>query len=351
MSKVSPAAVQSVLDLTRPALQAETATQFMAGIKSGFDALYDGLVADTTKKRMLPALEVAFTQSRGSIRQRRVLELCAWPIFDKPALPSAPGAMPEFLWLFCLPFVVRFGMKDIQQPVLLQGDVVDARSMLHLAAESGWLNPKAVLSGFPALLTREDLHLYGPKNLASLFVHSEMGEDEGLQSMPLVFDDEIESGRVATVYLVGAARLPVGENHLLNKQAEWPAAESMARLVHTGLTECDLEVESVVSYPPCSMAEALFRCAGAGLQEFATVLSLAKEHYGAKDLILRHPMEGMAELTCTDKDGDEISLLPPFPFIEPKQELQACMRRLCRDLDIEFKGAFSVAVATGSMLH
>lgn len=355
MAKKEPLLAQSLVDLTLPAMKASTAAEFMRGIKSGFDGLYDALMGGRGKKKdMLLALDAAFAEHSPALRQRRVLELCAWPIFDKPALPQAPAELPEFLWLFVLPFTVKVSLNNLGQPRLLQGDVVDAKQMLSYVADSGWLNEKGALSAFPTLLTREDFHLYGPKSLAAAFVHAERGDDEeGLQPMPVAFDPDIESSRVVTLFMVCASRMPVGEHQLLYRQEAWDGSV-LAREVAGGLVAQGWEVDAVTSMPPCSMAEALFRCAGAGVQELGTVLDLAVEHYGSREIVLRYPMEGMAELTavCTEPVGDEeLVLLPPFQFLEPKAELQACVQRLCKERGLEFKGAYSVAAMTSSMLH
>lgn len=354
MTKKDTPLAQTLVDLTLPAMKASTAAEFMRGIKSGFDGLYEALMGENVKKKqLLIALDQAFAEHSPSLRQRRVLELCAWPIFDKPALPQRDAELPEFLWLFVLPFVVKLSAADLTEPKLLQGDVVDAKSILTRVADSGWLNSKSALSAFPTLLTREDLHLYGPKSLAATFVHAERGDDEGLQPMPVVFDPEIESSRVVTLFLVCASRLPVGEHQLLHRQQEWDGS-ALGREVVSGLVNQGWAVESATSMPPCSMAEALFRCAGAGVQELGTVLDLAVEHYQSREFVLRYPMEGVAELTAISTEAgseEELVLLPPFQFLEPKGELLACVHRLCKDRGLEFKGAYSVSATTSSMLH
>ena len=339
-----------LLEFTEPAMQATTAAEFLVGIRYGFDRLYEHLIESRSPQTMLAALDEAFRPSAGSLRQRRILELCSWPIFDKPALPHPPERMlPEFLWLFCVPFVVKFSTQELARPCPIEAEPCDTSAMVGLVADSGWLNDQGVITGLSGLYTREDIHLRGPKSLASYVVRPQ--NEPRLSPRPLAFDPDIESGRVATLHFLATARLPMGEHELITKQSRWGCGPDLERLVAQALTHQGHDVEQVTSLPPTSMAEALFRCNPAGLLELQTVLELAKTHYPCRDIVLRHPMEGMVELMATLENEEEILLTPPFAFIEPRSAVQNSVRRLCSALGLTFRGAFSVAIKSASTFH
>lgn len=342
--------VEGLLRTVEPALLAKDAKQFVQAIKEGFDGLYDALVTGQSRKQVLLALDEAFKQTAFAPRQRRVLELCTWPIFDKPSLPSEDEGLPEFLWLFCLPFIVQFSEKDLGTPKSLPEGAVDGQAILELLEQTEWVNPKAYLSAFPTLLSRDDLHRYGPKTMAGLFVSAEMGdENAGVEPKDLEFDAEVESARVTTLYLTCAARLPVGEQRLFQTGSTWDGSGFEKQLLKS-LKATGWNVDELRSLPPCSMAEALFKCAGPGAVELGRVLDLAKEHYSPQEVLVRHPAEGVVELTATC-DGDEIALTNPFLFFEPKFEMQALVKRLCEERGLAFRGAFSAVLPSGPMFH
>ena len=346
-----PRNVDTILNLTVKPLASANGSAFLAGVKEGFESLYATLMAPGRRAQGIAALDEAFSQSLGSFRRRRVLELCAWPIYDKPALPAADKAGPaEFLWLFCLPFVVQFSPAAAAVPMFLPDALVDGAALLRAASGDAWFNPEARLSGFPTLLTREDLHLYGPRNLATLFVQAETGQDAPLQPLPLILDSEIESARVTTFYMLAAARLPVGETELLQQRGEWPA-QALESHVMAGFAEHGIETERVTSLAPCSMAEALLHSTRVGACELRRVLALAKGHYGITEVAVQYPMEGMAELVGCGEAEQSYVLCSPFAFIEPSAELQGCLSQVCQQLGLGFKGGFATAIPAGSMFH
>ncbi len=348
MSKLSLKTKVSLADLALPALKATTSQEFMQAIRSGFDGLYDRLLSPGhSRKQTLAALDALFSGDLTNVRQRRVLELCAWPIFDKPALPAVPSQLPEFLWLFCLPFVVTGSGVSKSNPVDLP---LDAPRLLSLLTDTNWISDKGVLSTFPTLLTREDLHALGPQHLATSFVRAEAGASASLPVKPLSFDSALSGTSVKTLFLVCAARMPIGERALFSPQAKWDGT-ALADGVSTSLGTAGVTVSQVQSARPCSMAEALFHCAGAGRLELGVVLDLARLPQQEQGLELRFPIEGVAELVAVSRCGAEQLVAPPFHFVEPKAELQRCLRVLCDQRGIAFKGAFSAAVPQGSMLH
>lgn len=343
--------VQSILNIVKKPLAAKEGAEFLEGVREGFESLYAKLLSSGHKKKWASALDAAFSQTMGSFREHRVLELCAWPIFDKPALPAQDkGDFPEFLWMFCIPFVVQFAQHETAAPLNLPENLFDGQAVLRKLSQGTWFNPQAMLAGFPVLLSREDLHLTGPSSLASLFVEAELGGPVVLRGLPHIFDEEIESGRVATFYMVASARMQCGESRLMLREGAWPA-EKLEQMLMAGFAKNGIDVEQVRSLPACSMAEALFRCTPAGEAELRLVLELAKAHYGVKEVLVRYPLAGMAELTGLDQDGEGLLLCSPFAFIEPKRVLQDCIGQACLAQGLTFTGGFSTATQSSSMIH
>lgn len=338
-------------------MSAQDGTEFMRGIKHGFDCLYrDALDSARQGELFHQDLREAFEQTKSLKRQKHILEMCSWPLLDKVALPQEYDEPQEFLWLFALPFTVQFSLQAVQKPILFEGDLVDGAQLLRILNKTGRINPEAELGMFPILVSKEDLHSYGPQNLSALFLAAETGQEyEGeeafLQPKPLTFDPEIESGRVATLFFICTARLPVGQRELLHSTNEWDS-EMLSYLVKYGLQAQGFDVEQVQSLPPCSMAEALLKCTRTGVPELECVLKLAKHHYGVREVKLRFPMSGMAELSMqADEEDEELTLMPPFSFIEPPAELHAAVTRLCEEAGLPFSGAYSTACAPTAMLQ
>jgi hypothetical protein len=351
MQKPTQKEIDIILGLTVKPLAAKNGKVFLAGIREGFESLRPLLTDSTSEKQVIAALEAAFSQTVGAFRRRRVLEMCVWPIYDKPALPlETKASTPEFLWLFCLPFVVQFSQASAGASMFLSDALFDGAAVLQDASREAWFNPEARLSGFPTLLTREDMHLLGPQNLATLFVAAETGHDAPLRPLPLILDSEIESARVTTFFMLVAARLPVGETSLQHQAECWPA-ERLERHILAGFAEHGIEAERVISLAPCSMSEAVLRSTRVGACEMTRVLALAKEHFGITEVVVLFPLEGMAELVGCDETGQSFILCSPFAFIEPCAELQACIEQVCQGLEIEFKGGCATAIPAGAMFH
>lgn len=325
------------------ALAATDAQEFMASVRGGYSALYQALLVEHTQRQhQLDVLDNFLAQNTHRLRLRRIAEVCAWPIFDKPSLPHEKGEQPEFLWLFALPFVVTFSQAQLSQPVFLEGEAVDANDLLACAEQAGVLNSNARLRAFSTLFRREDLHAYGPQGMARAFIEAELGGEAVPQPLPLQLDPEMESHRTVVYYAMCAARLPLGEKQLILKSPVW-SPENPAHLVKQGLLQQGLGVDHVQSLPPCSMAEALFHCTGAGLAELESNLLEARRLYGELQVLIKHPMDGFAEINALNDSGQEIMLLPSFAFFEPKQELQHCVKTLCSQHQMGYKGAYVLA--------
>lgn len=332
------------------ALVAADAQEFMESVRGGYSALYRALMVQSRERqRQLEVLDNFFADNVHRPRLRRIAEVCAWPIFDKPSLPHEAGEAPEFLWLFALPFVVTFSQAQLSAPVFLEGEAVDANDLLAFTEQAGVLNAKARLRAFSTLFRRDDLHAYGPQGLARAFIDAELGGESVPQPLPLQLDPELESHRTVVYFAACAARLPVGESQLILKSPVW-SSENPAHLVKQGLLQQGLGVEHVQSLPPCSMAEALFHCTGPGLAELESNLLEARRLYGELQVLIKHPMDGFAEINAVTDTGQEIMLLPSFAFFEPKQELQHCVKALCQQHQLGYKGAYVLA-SQSSMLQ
>lgn len=333
------------------ALEAPNAQHFLNSVRSGYKALYESVVANPRRRKQgLDALDAFFAANNANLRRRRVAELCAWPIFDKPALPTEQDALPEFLWLFAIPFLVTFSAEQLTRPILLEGPVFDADALLTCVEESGALNDDGYIRAFSTMLRRDDLHAYGPRGLASTFVTAELGGDEVPQPLPLFMDEDLESHRTVVYFVPCAARLPAGTQHLINPNAVWCEQEA-ARVIREGLEMQGLELDNVRSLPPCSMAEIMFHCSGSGLAELESNLARAKQIYGELKVVIKYPMEGFAEINALNSDGQEIMLLPAFAFVEPQGELRQVVNAICEQHDITFKGTFAPAFAGSRLIH
>jgi hypothetical protein len=332
------------------ALTASDASSFMRGIQEGFSFLSQELLGKKRKEGLLN-LQQAFERSQRNVRQRKVLELCAWPIFDKPGLSAEDGQTPEFLWLFALPFEVTFPLSALDAPIFIHQDILDAEKMLDCLEASDYLTPNRNLRIFSSLYRKDDIHFFGPQHIAEHFVKAEEGDLQDLHSLPIVFDEEIESCRTVTLLALCAARCRLGEvQTLLNRQATWDPRGPEA-LVANALNKAGYPVEKVESLPPCSMAEALFHCTGAGYRELELNVLEAVKLYQPEEILVKYPMEGFAEINAITADKEEISLIPAFSFCEPREELTKSLKKICQDHRIAYGGAFALASPASACLH
>lgn len=321
-------------------LACETATEFMDQLRAGYQALYDALMQDTRqRKKALKLLEELFAATAAEPRRRRILELCSWPIFDKPALPLESPGLPEFIWVFALPFVVTFAPAQLPTPVVLDGDAFDPDAVLELLEASEAVSSKGHLRVFSTLFRKEDLHAYGPQNIAQFFVGAELGLTSPPQPLPVTFDRDIDCARSVPFFALCACRMQLGEKTLLNRDVVWSAAALEAE-IFTGLQSRGLAVEAVHSLPPCSLAETLFQCAGPSLEAMERNLDEATKLYGELELIIRHPMDGLAEVNAFNAAGEEVVLQPPFSFFEPRLELRKTIAQYCERRRLGFRGSF-----------
>jgi hypothetical protein len=346
--------VKNIMEtLLQRAVDAEDAPTFMARVREGFETLHTLLTTEGPKPTQQLYRELdALCASRP--RYRQVLELCAWPIFDKPALPLEQGQPDAFLWLFALPFTVRLGVESLSAPFLLDGEVFNPEKVLDILADSGVCGPQnRPLRALSSLYRRDDFQFYGPPQLCEAFVSCEQGDSTAIpRPLPVVLDAEIESCRTLTFYILCAARLPRDrEVQLLDRSQGWAMGSDLAQEVYDGLTRFGLTVEHVESHLPQALGETLFRCVGPGRVELEANLAEARRLYGAMDVSLRYPMTGFAELIARLPDGVEIELIPAFSFLEPPQEIRRQIAKLCKTLDLGYLGAFKPAVEASCRLQ
>lgn len=343
---------QSLGALTTRPLAAESLAEFLRGIRAGTNVLHALLTAPSARARAetLTTLDAAVTALRNAPRQRKALELCAWPLFDKPALPREQGAPDQFLWLFTVPVLVQMPLP-CPDVVVLPGDFLRTDLLIQALECANCLNPAAVVSGLTSLFSREDLQALGPVGLAQTFLEAESVEEPCLpEPLPLILDPEIESARVVVLHVLLAARLPVGQHHLFEPEAEWPLVELETCVLDAFAAE-GIPVDRVTCLPGCSMTEAQYRCAGPAVHEIARWISLGKLHYGLATAYLSIPAPGIAELVGVTPNGEELLLAPSFAFIEPVGALSSACRELCTRAGVDFTGAYVSALPTSEALH
>lgn len=332
------------------AVEANEISEFMQGLQTAYAELHQLLVTSSS-----PALEdfkSALVDVSMPPRGKQILQAAAWPIFDKPALPAEqPHGTQEFLWLFALPLLVKVKDSQLSSPVCLDG-ISAGRPYLEALLGSGRLNSRGTISILPSFFTRDDIQRLGPIALGRAAIASQfetVGDDTKAGSVH--FDEEIECARTVTLYLVGAARLPAGELRVI-QPGSWPA-DTFEHLTKNALTKAGIGVEAVKSFPPCTMAETLFKCTKIGYLEIRESLADARERYAVSSISLEFPAAGWAEVQGHSSEmGDgPLMLIPPFPFIEPPPELEKCVRTCCEELSVEFTGAYQVAGPTSSVLQ
>lgn len=350
MLQLSADLLSQLLSSTARPLAAQSMTEFLVEIRGGYKTVYKALLGNDNPQAGLDSLDEAFTRTRRLPRHRRVLELCAWPVFEKPTMPSLGGEAPGFLWLFAVPVLVQLPLNR-EGLVMLPPDLLRTAEFIETLENSGCFNFKAILSGFSTLYTRDDLHAFGPRGIAERFIGAETEPDfEVPAPLPIVRDPEIESGRTVTLYALMAARLPAGENHLFQEDVAWPR-EAVDALLSQDFRNAGIAVEKLESDRGCSMSEALYRCLGPGLREMERWVDLGLEHYALTSLYLAIPADGMAELVGVTAQGEEFLLSSTFPYVEPSAELAASCERICKARHLPFKGMFASAVLTSSALH
>lgn len=345
-----------LLSLALPALHASTPSAFSQGLQSGFLGVCSWLDADPKeRKHRLAALQHCFNNSAVPLRQSRLLQLCSWPIFDKQILPLQAGQMPEFLWLFALPLTVEVALEHpTKTPVRLALSLAQRQSLVRLLQSDGVVNENAQLTVHNVALTLEDLQKLGPLNLAQEASKDCLGLPNDLETMaqPVVLDSEIESGRSFTWYVLCSARLPVGERRLLQHTTSFKHASAQLVFEHAA-QEQSLRIQNMRAHRPIPLAETMMRCAQCGREELSITLAAAKAHYGVKQVRLRLPMEGVAELCAQHPSEPEAEYLLRLPFLvlEPMQAMELLLDELCEEAGLEFSGVYSVAMSPSSTLQ
>lgn len=348
--EVTSSAVRDFISrATDQALQAQSLQDFLQGVRQGIGYLREE-VGLAPGKDSPALLDEAFESLRQDMRRRRILELCAWPLYDKVAVPAQAPASKEMLGLFTLPFVVQLSSRHLGKTLLLEQNAIDPNALLEIVEGFGHDVPQDGLRCFSTLLRREDVHACGPKNISQAFVEGETSGEAGLQPLPCFFDEEIESYRAFTVLVPCAVRMPSDATRLFESRQGWPARRA-AQLMRSSLEQAGLHADLLLSLPPLSFTESLFMCSGAGLAELEVNLIEAKHLYGPLTVALKHPAPGYAEITAVDDAGEELFIVPPFSFFEPKKALEKAVRGICAVHGLEFSGSYGWQTPSSALLH
>lgn len=330
------------------ALNASGVDQLQECLYSGAQSLRECVLGAGSSSLTYKALDAFFTRTQGDRRRRRMAELCSWPLFDKPLVPSKPEA-GSFLWLFTLPFMVTVSPKALAQPLLVTGNCLNGEGLLDVLEESQALAPGARPRAFTTMLRRDDLHAFGPAGLARCFVQSEMGEFQAPGALPLHLDPEIDCHRSVLYFVPCAALLPVGTTVLRGPgYAAWEGTRAAA-LVMDGLLAEGLDVEGVRSFAPVSIPQALLMCNTHGRAELTANIAEALRLYGKLGVKLRAPIRGVAELVAPTVSGPLAQVMAPFSFLEPLSTLHETVEEVCASLNLPFMGTETLFSA--SHLH
>ncbi|MDO8416350.1 MAG: hypothetical protein Q7S87_09085 [Agitococcus sp.] len=341
----------AVLAAIEPAFIADDAAQFMAGVKHGYQTLRQQIVAaPRQKKGVKSVLTEAFAATKGDIRRRKILELCAWPIFDKPAIASAAAKPTEFLWLFAVPFTVTLAQSTESYAMDLSGELFDGSAFLAEMTKVLSPSDSVALRVVPTLFSRDDFHRYGPQNIAK----SLMDAEEGFEALPIPYtievDAEYPTNQCFSFFVLCAARCSLGVTAIFAKQPQWQDA-LLADMVKSGLTDKGLNLVNVEGHAPCPIMECLFKCSGIGFVELELNLRCAQASYPGLEVFIQHPMEGFAEINAKLPTGDTIHLMPPFSYVEPPAELDIAIESICSYLSIPFQGTFVVPMSFSRLMH
>lgn len=345
-----------LLNLALPAVHASSPAEFSEGLQAGFLGVCNWLEADgQERQKRLRLLQQCFSNTGVSLKQSRLLQLCSWPIFDKQILPLQAGQMPEFLWLFVLPLTVQVALEhDARVPVQLTLSAQQRQALAHLLLSHQVLNEHAQVTVHEVGLTREDLQAAGPLAVAQEVTKDCLGlaHELGAMARPVTLDPDIESGRSFTWYVLCSARMPVGQRRLMQRTAAFECERAQGVFAQA-LATAQVRIQTLCAHRPTALAETLLSSAACGRAELAMTLTSAREHYGVRQIRLRLPMEGMAELCGQHPSEPEAEYLLRLPFLvlEPVQALEHLLEELCEEAHLEFSGVYSVATPPSSALQ
>lgn len=341
-----------ILKLATGPLAAKTLPKFLSEIRAGVEALHSFLTAPSHKSTgsAQVLLEAAIATQHSRPRYRRALELCAWPLYDKVALPPEDGQAPEVLRLFCLPVLLQFA-HPAPDLVVIPSDAVPTDQLVDCLEHAKCLAEDAMVAGLTSLFSREDLQAIGPVGLASSFLAAETGDDGYLpEPLPLVFDPEIESSRAVVVHILLAARVPLAFPDIFSANPNWPL-DALSVVVSDALLSAGVAVESATCLPPSTLSETLYRCTGPGMAEMDAWVRLGKQHYGLESVYLSVQAPGLAELVGVTAAQEELLLAPTLSFVEPEEALAQACAVVCNMNGVAFKGTHGTALQTSEALH
>jgi len=313
----SDATVQDFIDIGARVTEARSGEDFYASLKEGYLALHGRLINDPDDQHAR-ALRRALAESQGNLAVQRALQLCAMPLYEKAVLPAGPAAIPEYLWLFATPVLIRFEANACRNgPLQLPDDLLPVEALALELQNSARLAPQARVRVFPALYARADVFAWGPENMALSAVNAEVTDAPGPASLPISFSPELQAYQTALCFVVGMARLPFEVKSLLLPRPDRTGLHTLEGLIASALGDNGVLIESVQALPLCPMTSTYFVTSAAFLGQVAANCSHAIEQWEATHAQVRFPMPGYVEIDVTLASGEVTPLMLPEPCCEP----------------------------------
>lgn len=349
MSKASPAAVNALLRAIEPACKARSMERFSELIKAGTTAI-QGM--QKSESGAISAITTVITGQGCSLRMKNIAEMCAWPLFDNPEIPCSSEGTPEYLKLFCIPVVVQFEGQALRKPLSLPDKLFDPIAFSEALSAAKYFHQNMGLLCSGTVLTRGDIQRVGPEKLSADLINESQGVGLSTRTpRTLEFNPDLECGRVATFYVVAAARANEPATSLpLMPGPGYP--DAISRIILAALTEQGVAVEKVTSFPPTTMAESILRSTPSGRFELKSILDLANAEYALDGISLDVSTGTFAEIQALIKnEQDNLIVAPAIEFVEPASVMIDLVKRCCIESAISFKGLDAEVAPMSATLH
>lgn len=332
-------------------LMAPPDVQFSEAIAAAAQQVGQVMSAPLDQSVGFSALNLAFSLTRGQPRRRHCLELCAWELLGFTAVPGPEHEPMRALDLVSLPFLVEFEPSKVFGPLFLQQVEVPVGQLIAQAQEEHLLPDDRHFGGFDALLTREDLHAWGPQRICEAFIAADAGEEgEAISALPLFLDPEIESGCTAVVSIALAASVFPGMTRLPAALAQGVGSLTAA-LLHQTLLRAGIPVSETRALTPTPLGQLLRRTSGPAAVELTTWIARARAMYSIESVALEGQGAGRAELRGKTPAGADLVLAPPFLYAEPLSVLDQFVRATCTAQGLSYSGAFVSAMPLSDLVH
>lgn len=328
-----------------------SAPDFFEALREGYLCLHQRLTRDADGIGAL-ALREAFTRTQTDPAVRMALEMCALPIYEKPILPAADGAPPEFLWIFTLPVVVRFPEELCSEgPLVWTDSPLPAVEILEVLGSSGRFDARASLRMFPRLYTRSDILAWGPENLALNMLNAEIADSDCPFPLPVQFSPELNGYRSVMFLGLCAARVPVGVKTLLHARPTREDLDRIEELIEGQLRLLNIPFEEVTVSSPCPVASSCFVSNPAFLQQVQEICLASKQAWDLRAVFVKFPMPGYVELVGRLPDGNEVLLMPAELCCEPRKDISATFERIAREAGLPVTGSFVSLHSRAANVH